>query len=191
MTTSNDTLTKTVFRRFKAFQVRQLEAWLSDMAKQGWVLTYAGLFWYEFELTLPDEYQVRALLLEQPHWSKKSKDMIQFVEDTGAEYIDGNWKHVIFKKPTAEGPFELLSDRTSRYRHLKQARLKGYLTLAGIIFIFLLSVFLFFDYQSNLLKSRQLLGILIWPVWGVYAFNGIRYLNSELNALEDEMKLLE
>lgn len=88
------------------------------MAQDGWVLCDVGLGWYKFEKCEKGEYTVSLQWLTNRPVSKESVDYINFVEETGAEYI-GNVKFwVYFRKKTSEGPLNLIGDTQSQLGHL-------------------------------------------------------------------------
>ena len=109
---------KVVHKLFWVWQFEKEEAWLNDMARQGWVLDQVGFCKFVFKRCEPGEYTVRLELLEEFPSSEKSMDYISFVEDTGAEYIGNMTRWVYFRKKTADGEFDLFSDIDSRVKHL-------------------------------------------------------------------------
>ena len=114
------------------------ERWLNQMAQDGWVLCEVGLFWYRFEKCEKGEYTVSLQWLEKRPGSKESVDYINFVEDTGAQYI-GNVKYwVYFRKKTVDGPLNLIGDTQSQIQHLDRitkitALLAAVVLVAGVI----------------------------------------------------------
>ena len=68
------------------------------MAAQGWHLISVKYPTYEFEQGEPGAYNIRLELLE--YWPKheESRQYINFVEDTGAEYIGSVLRWVYFRK---------------------------------------------------------------------------------------------
>ena len=109
-----------VRKMFFAWDFEEEEAWLNHMARQGKALVAFGFGYYDFEPTQPGEYTIRMEML--PHWPNhpESQEYIRFVEETGAEHI-GNMKNwVCFRKKTADGSFDLFSDRESRLKYVKR-----------------------------------------------------------------------
>lgn len=96
------------------------EKWLNDMARRGWVLDGVGFAKYDFIACEPGEYAVRLEMPEHMPASAECQDYIDFIEETGAEYIGNFIKWVYFRKKTAEGPFDLFSDIDSRVKHLER-----------------------------------------------------------------------
>ena len=90
------------------------ERWLNEMAHAGWVLDKIGYCRFEFKRCEPGEYVVR---LEM---HPENDGYVEFMQETGAEYI-GNmlqWKY--FRKKTEEGSFDIFSDIDSRIGHLNK-----------------------------------------------------------------------
>ena len=90
------------------------EEWLGDMALNGWVLESVHWFTYRFTRCEPGEYSVR---LEM---HPGDDGYINFMEETGAEYVGRVLMWVYFRKKTADGPFDLFSDIDSRIGHLNK-----------------------------------------------------------------------
>ena len=90
------------------------ERWLNEMAQVGWVLDKIGYCRFEFKRCEPGEYVVR---LEM---HPENDGYVEFMQETGAEYI-GNmlqWKY--FRKKAGEGSFDIFSDIDSRIGHLNK-----------------------------------------------------------------------
>lgn len=122
---------KTVYKWFWAWEFDKEEKWLNEMAAKGLTLSSMHFIKYVFEETEPGEYQVRIELLDNAPTHAESESYIRFVEETGAEQVASwvNW--VYFRKKTADGPFELFSDNSSRIRMLN--RVISLLTTLGIM----------------------------------------------------------
>lgn len=123
---------KTVYKWFWAWEFGKEEHWLAAMVRQGWVLAAVGFANYRFERCAPGEYTVRLELLEDLPGSPRSRDYIDFVESTGAEYLGGIVRWAYFRKKAEAGGFDLFSDMDSRIRHLERVlRLLVPVTLAA------------------------------------------------------------
>ncbi len=108
----------TVRKWFWVWDFDKEEQWLNDMAAQGLCLVNAGFVKYVFEDCAPGEWQIRLELLEHGPGTPEGRKYLNFLEDTGARQV-GRWmRWVYFRKPTAEGPFDLFSDNRSRIGHL-------------------------------------------------------------------------
>ena len=111
---------KTVRKWIWAWEFEKEEKWLDEMSAQGWALDKVGFCRYEFVQCEPGEYVTRLEMLEEPVDAEKSKEYIEFVESTGAEYIGHVVKWVYFRKKAADGGFDLYSDIDSRIRHVQR-----------------------------------------------------------------------
>lgn len=109
-----------MFRWFWAWDFDKEEKWLNEMAAQGLALVSVGFCTYSFENCLPGEYQVRLELLENLPGNAQSERYIEFLEDTGAEYVGNVMRWVYFRKPARDGAFDLFSDNASRIAHLNR-----------------------------------------------------------------------
>ena len=103
---------KTIRRWFWVWSFEKEEAWLNEMAMNGWVLDGVGWCTYHFVRCEPGEYSVR---LEM---HPRDESYVEFMRDTGAEYVGRMMMWIYFRKKTADGPFDLFSDIDSRISHL-------------------------------------------------------------------------
>lgn len=103
---------KTVRKWFWVWDFEKEETWLNEMALNGWVLDSVGWCTYHFVQAEPGEYAVRTEM------HSYDESYIQFMQETGAEYVGRMMMWVFFRKKTADGPFDLFSDIDSRIRHL-------------------------------------------------------------------------
>lgn len=125
---------KVVYKGFFVWNFEKEEKWLNEMATKGLALISVGPFRYEFEDSLPDEYEVRLELLKKSVDNPESESYIRFVEETGAEYIGTFNRWVYFRKKTKEGSFELYSDNSSKIKQIERI-------IGSILFIVLLNIF--------------------------------------------------
>ncbi len=105
---------KTMRKWYWVWDFEKEEEWLNEMALNGWVLESVGFCTYTFEKCEPGEYAVRL----EMHGMDES--YIDFMRETGAEYIGRMAMWIYFRKKTADGPFDLFSDIDSRIEHLKK-----------------------------------------------------------------------
>ena len=105
---------KTIRKWYWIWEFEKEEEWLNEMAQAGWVLDGVGFATYHFRRCEPGEYTVR---LEM---HPADDEYIQFMKDTGAEYIDRMVMWVYFRKKMEDGPFDLFSDLDSKIGHLKK-----------------------------------------------------------------------
>lgn len=104
--------TKTVRKWFWVWDFEKEEQWLNLMAQEGWLLDGVKFAAYRFVRCEPGDYAVR---LEM---HACDGDYIDFMRQTGAEYVGRMAQWVYFRKKTADGPFDLFSDLESRIGHL-------------------------------------------------------------------------
>lgn len=109
---------KTVRKWFWFWDFDKEEAWLNSMAAKGLALVAVGYSRYTFEDSLPGEYMVRLELLENSPEHAESEKYIQFIEETGGEYLGSLSSWVYFRQKTDLGQFTLHSDNSSRLKHL-------------------------------------------------------------------------
>ena len=119
---------QTIRKWFWAWDFEKEEKWLNELSAKGLALVAVGFCKYTFEEGVPGEYNVRLELLEHAPTHAQSRQYIQFVEETGAEYLGAVLRWVYFRKKTAQGEFSLYSDNASRIRHLNRL-----LALIGIV----------------------------------------------------------
>lgn len=121
---------KIIYRTFWAWNFDKEEAWLNDMAAKGLSLVSIGFCCYVFEETTPGKYNIRLELLENLPTHPESQQYINFIEETGAEYLGSLIRWVYFRKQTNHGSFSLYSDYASRIKYLNRV-----LALIGAISI--------------------------------------------------------
>ncbi len=88
------------------------EVWLNEMAMKGWVLDGVGFCTYHFVACEPGEYNVRL----EMHAADDA--YVQFMEDTGAEYVGRMMMWIYFRKKASEGSFDIFSAIDSKISHL-------------------------------------------------------------------------
>lgn len=111
---------RTIRKWFWVWEFDEEEKWLNDMSKRGWVLETVGFAKYAFVQSEPGEYAIRLELPEHVPASAECQDYIDFIEETGAEYLGNVMKWIYFRKKTADGEFDLFSDIDSRIRHMER-----------------------------------------------------------------------
>jgi len=177
---------KTIRKWFWTWDFEKEEKWLNEMAAQGLALVGVGFAKYEFEDSLPGEYSVRFELLNHPKNHPESENYIRFIEETGAEQVGNYLRWVYFRKKTADGPFDLFSDRASRIAHLK--RILALMLPIGILnlFIGLQNVGLFFwqHFDGNLIGLVNL-------ALGILCCLGALPVYKKVKALKKEQQIFE
>ena len=176
----------TIKKWFWVWDFDKEEQWLNDMAAKGLALIGTGFCRYDFEDCAPGEYQVRLELLENHLNHAESQKYIQFIESTGAEQVGNYFRWVYFRKKTADGPFDLFSDRASRIAHLK--RILALMLPIGILnlFIGLQNVGLFFwqHFDGNLIGLVNL-------ALGILCCLGALPVYKKVKALKKEQQIFE
>ncbi len=109
---------KRVFRFYANYEKE--EAWLNEMAASGWHCVDYLFGRYLFEKGEPGAYIYRIQLLEYYTNHAESVTYLEFLEDAGVEVIASHLRWVYLRKKTADGPFELFSDKESRIAHYKR-----------------------------------------------------------------------
>ena len=114
---------KTIRKWFGVWEFEKEEAWLNEMASNGWVLDSVSYCTYNFVRCEPGEYTVRTEM--HPY----DDSYVQFMEETGAEYVGRMMLWIYFRKKTEDGVFDLYSDIDSKIGHLD--RIGKMLTAVG------------------------------------------------------------
>ena len=105
---------KTVRRWFWVWNFEKEELWLNQMAKTGWLLEKVGLCSYHFIACEPGAYTVR-LEMRSP-----DDAYLDFMRETGAEYIGRMAQWIYFRKSVKYGAFDIFSDIDSKIGHLNK-----------------------------------------------------------------------
>jgi len=102
---------KRVYRFFLDYEKE--EAWVNDMAEQGWHLKRTMVGYFIFEKGEPGQYIYRNELVKG-----KKQDYYDFLETMNIEFVSkfGVWAY--YRKKKSEGPFELFSDSSSKIKYL-------------------------------------------------------------------------
>ncbi len=113
----------TVYKFFSIGASEKEEKWLNQMAAKGMMLTDVTGFRYVFEQDTPGKYIYRLELLNHLPSHNESRAYIEFLEDTGIEFVGSYLRWVYFRKPTHDGVFEIYSDVESKIKHFKRITL--------------------------------------------------------------------
>ena len=119
---------KTIYKWFWAWNFDKEEKWLNEMSAKGQQLCEVGYCRYVFEEGALDEYAYRLEFLEKAPRHEESVRYLQFMEDTGVEYIGSIFRWVYLRRRSDGHGFDLYSDIGSRIRHLNRI-----LLLMGIL----------------------------------------------------------
>ena len=103
---------KTVKKWFWVWEFEKEELWLNAMAQSGWLLEGVGFAKYHFVACEPGTYTIRLEMREH------DEEYLDFMAQTGAQYVGRMAKWIYFRKRAEDGPFDLFSDLDSRIKHL-------------------------------------------------------------------------
>jgi hypothetical protein len=103
---------KTIYKLIFVWNFEKEEQWLNEMAMEGWALVNVGFCRYTFEKSEPGEYTVGL----EMHSAGDS--YIDFMKETGAEYIGRVFHWIYFRKKVEDGQFDIFSDIDSKIKHL-------------------------------------------------------------------------
>ena len=96
------------------------EKWINEMMAQGKELCAFGIGRYDFVEGTPGEYIYRAELLAKSAKHAESRKYIQFIEDTGAEYLGNCTLKVYFRRKAEYGRFDIYSGIDSQIKYLNR-----------------------------------------------------------------------
>lgn len=178
---------KTVRKWFWLWNWEKEEAWLNEMAAKGLCLVNVGFCRFDFVETLPGEYQIRMEMLENMPSNPESQQYLGFLEEMGAEHVGSFNKVVYLRKKTAEGPFELFSDLSSKIKHL--TRIITLLFLLGGVNAYngIWNIYLFF---INSITLNLVAGILC-ILFSLFLLNGARKLCKQRSRLKKEQTVFD
>jgi len=115
-------------RKFRLYYDKDKEEiWLNQMCSKGWGMTkyFCGI--YSFDPCAPDEYKYQIDLPDLQETSQNDKDRIkreyiEFVEETGAEYVCTWGFYMVFRKKKEKGDFKLYTDPESQIKLYQRVR---------------------------------------------------------------------
>lgn len=177
---------KVIHKWIWAWNFDKEEKWLNEMAVKGLCLSGVSLGRYEFEECLPGEYSIRLELLEHRPNHAQSERYITFIEETGAQHVGSLMRWVYFKKKTADGPFDLFSDNSSRISHLNRILLILSIAFAYNLYIGYYNLYLFFSMNSNI----NIVGV-INIFLGLFLLYGFYKLDRKKHKLKKEQQIFE
>lgn len=127
---------KILFRFFVDYDKE--EKWLNKMEAKGYHFHKYCLFFYIFTVGEADTYTYRIELLENMPGSPESVEYLEFLNETGIEYVQPWYRWVYLRKKKSLGPFESFTDRRSKLKHLQRIlSLQSACTLIMFINIFI------------------------------------------------------
>lgn len=102
------------------FNHEKEEKFLNDMSKRGLAFTKYRLGRYMFQDAPKGEYIYRLELLEYPVNHPESQKYIEFMEETGAEFVTSFNGWAYFRKKASDGDFAIFTNVESRLKHYKR-----------------------------------------------------------------------
>lgn len=105
---------RTIRKWFWVWDFEKEDQWLNLMAQQGWLLDGVGFATYHFVSCEPGAYTVRLEMREH------DDNYLDFMAQTGAEYIGRMAMWIYFRKEVSHGPFDIFSDMDSKIAHLNR-----------------------------------------------------------------------
>ena len=99
------------------------EKWLNELSAKGLALTDYSWCRYVLEDAKPGEYVYRIDLLDHFPSHPQSRKFIEFLEETGVEFVASYMRWVYFRKKAKDGAFTLYTDIASRIAHYKRIRM--------------------------------------------------------------------
>lgn len=176
---------KVIHKLFWVWDYEREEKWLNEMADAGWALISVGFFRYEFEKC---EYGAYKLCIAYTGMEKMMQEdqLIDFMEETGAEYVGccNRWQY--FRRRAELGPFEMYSDNASRAQYMNS--IKKFIIFVGV-FNLLIGFWNIYLYALNELLIN-LIGFLSLAI-GALALFGVYKLQKRTDALRNESKIFE
>lgn len=147
----------TKYKLFFAWDYEKEEKWINQMSQKGLQLEKVGFLKYIFNEEEQGKYIYRLQFLDNLPMVKGSQDYINFVEDSGAEYVDNYFRWVYFRRNSELGEFKLFSDVESKIKHL-YTLFKLFVTLFCMDFIIAITNMIHL-FRSNEIGSGNLMEI--------------------------------
>ena len=165
------------------------ESWLNKMAAKGHALINYSWGTYRFEPSRPAEWTYRIELLSDDAGKPASQEYLAFMADTGAQAVATYMRWVYFRKPSADGPFEVFSDLDSRIAHYKRVLLMFTSLFAALLPIAIVNITNISRGKLTLAFALPLLAILI----GAEALLAVQALrvSGKVRELEVQKQLFE
>ncbi|MDY3014223.1 MAG: DUF2812 domain-containing protein [Evtepia sp.] len=177
---------KRVFRLYFAWDYQREEAWLNQMAEEGWALEESNGLRYRFRRSQPGQWVVR---LDRPAFSMDSQEgqeYLDLIQESGAQWVGGINRWIYLRRPAALGPFSVYSDLAGEEALLLRARRQ--ILIPGVLLFLLLVLAI----GGAVRGDRALLPALItWAVVLGMLTAGLIQLQRQLGQLRRERRLRE
>jgi len=165
------------------------ERWLNDMATKGQALIHYSWGTYRFEQSQPAEWIYRIELLPDAATKPASEEYLAFMADTGAQTVATYQRWVYFRKPAADGTFEVFSDLDSRIAHYKRVLLMFTSLFAALLPITIVNITNISRGNLTLALVLPLLAIMIGAE-AILAVQALR-VSGKVRELEVRKRLFE
>jgi hypothetical protein len=177
---------RTIRKFFFVWDFDKEEKWLNEMAAKGLALVSTGFCKYEFEDSLPGEYEVCLQLLDKMPSHPESQKYIAFMEETGAEHVGSFTRWVFFRKKASEGDFQLFSDNESKVKYITSILSFVALIVGLNLYIGLYNLFVVFFLHS----AFNYIGLLNFAI-ALVGIPGVIKLWKKRNRMKKESQLFE
>lgn len=178
---------QTIYKFFFAWDFEKEEKWLNEMSAKGLQLVSVGFCKYVFEKGMQGEYTYKLEFLENLPSNYQSTSYIDFLKETGIEYIGSVFRWVYFRKKATSGKFEIYSDIESRIKHYKRIMaLLAVLTPLGIF-----TAILNWSRFSKEGDASRLVLVSITALLAVLLILGIAKISRQIKRLKKEKLIRE
>lgn len=190
---------KRVWRFYNLAEWEKEEAWLNEMAREGWNLTAVGFCRYIFRRGTPGEYIYKLDVVERTASDEVKESYFNFLTECGIRIV-GEWKDWLFlQKKAAEGPFDTKDDTYAKLRQVNKIYSFAVRTLCRLMTIFavlvaiciagmnLTSNFALYDFFEGIALGASTSAIILLAiVWGRI----LNRLRRKVNKLIDEIGII-
>ncbi|MDD2538300.1 MAG: DUF2812 domain-containing protein [Bacteroidales bacterium] len=135
-------MTKTIRKIFFLWEYEKEEAWINQMAKEGWMLVRTGFRKYVFEKGRPGEYAYRLELLEKDMHSPESKSYLDFLQETGIEVVGECINWVYLRCKTEDCKFDTTNRPLFKLTHL--LKVQDFFNTIRLIFMVIIAICIVF-----------------------------------------------
>lgn len=173
---------------FWAWDYDKEEKWLNQMSAKGFSLVAVGYCTYIFEECTEGDYEIRLELLENVPSHAKSQTYIQFLEDTGVEYLGSVMRWAYFRKLKSNGEFALYSDYHSRIAHFNRMLLLLGMIAALELYLGFYNLWLYYGMHATV---YNLAGGVLTLALGLLIGFGFFRINEKKRVLIKEKQIFE
>ena len=172
------------------------ETWLNEMSDKGLAQIGGAGSKYVFENSSPGEYIYRIVWLEHDPNHPASLEYLQFLKGTDIEHITSDINWVYLRKKSANGAFEVYSDRDSKIKHYQKASIVSAMLAFGFALISLLSVCTtlvgFYRDSDNMIAVLMMALAVITGVVGVWLLKKYWYpFHKKIRKLKEDKVIME